>query len=126
MKDLYDGKIVKSLKPSDFDFNIYNKTAKVKLPSGYIVFYAPWCGHCANPDFIEMWTKMSKVYAKHGLMAASYNCYRNGNEEFANQLGIRGYPTIKFVNSDGKLEDYEGSRDMISLGEYLVKNIHRS
>lgn len=64
-----------------------------------IDFYAEWCGWCKKLD--------KEVYAEARIIAlsADFFCVKidaEKNAEIASRFGVRGYPTIVFLNPAGK------------------------
>ena len=88
--------------------NMYMNDPRFKNKYGIVKFYAPWCGHCSNMvDTLEFLAKELPKIGKPFFVAA-VNCTNKsvGNDLLASKMGIRGFPTLFFVNLDGKLEDF--------------------
>ena len=85
-----------------------------------VEFYAPWCGHCKHlePEWNSL-ARRVKGQIKVGKLDAT------ANNKMASRFGVNGYPTIKFFpggrKNDGGVEDYSGSRDSISMGNWAVE-----
>ncbi|EKF39342.1 thioredoxin, putative [Trypanosoma cruzi marinkellei] len=91
----------------------------------YILFYAPWCGHCRkiHPE----WEKFAQ---------AAYGTVRVGainadeHSQIAGQFGIRGFPTIKYWNvgekNINKAQEYNGPRQAKSLQANAMNQITSS
>ncbi len=109
---------------SDKDFIIDNNSVYLKTKGpGMILLWAKWCGHCHN--FLPSYAKLDEKIG-NGFVLTSMEEYMFGtNPELANTLGIRGFPTIKFFNEQGKIvTDYSGARDLQSLLSYICKFYH--
>ena len=86
----------------------------------FVLFYAPWCGHCKalHPIYEEL----AKAYKDDKeVLIAKIDATANEVEG----INIRGFPTLKFFKAggDGKSEvDYEGDRTLEALKEVVEKN----
>lgn len=75
----------------------------------YILFYAPWCGHCrtAHPE----WEKFAQA-VRGTIRVGAINA--DEHKQLSGQFGIRGFPTIKYWPAGEKnfykAEDYVGMR----------------
>jgi len=116
--------------PSEYDDSdvIVAGAAKLQelLESGdgiLVTFFAPWCGHCKTmvKDFKEAATTLKEA----GIKVAAID--GQASPQVAQQLGVRGYPTIKWlqlVPSENDAEpalgmaDYNGARDAASFVEF--------
>ena len=80
-----------------------------------VFFYAPWCGHCQNakPAF-------QQLMAKHPGKAAMINC--DEHKEIAQQLGIQGFPTIRYYPNgpkNGNHREYQGDRSADDMERFM-------
>jgi thiol-disulfide isomerase/thioredoxin len=95
---------------------------------GIVKFYAPWCGHCTNMiPVLEFLAKKLPNMSKPFFVAA-VNCTNTsvGNDLLAKKCGIKGFPTLFFVNLDGELEDFNpSSRSIEGLLEEICKCTER-
>eukprot|EP00804_Cyclotella_cryptica_P026089 CCRYP_013950-RB/>CCRYP_013950-RB protein AED:0.22 eAED:0.22 QI:165/0.5/0.66/1/0.5/0.66/3/0/208 len=94
------------LTPDNWDAETSGKTAFIK-------FFAPWCGHCKKmkPD----WDKLMEAYAGSATqLVAEVDCTAAG-KPLCDQVGVRGYPTIKY--------DYQGGRDYESFDKFAKENL---
>lgn len=81
-----------------------------------VTFYAPWCGHCKSmvPEFKKAASKL----ARNGIRAAAVDC--QANPSVAQQLGIKGFPAIKWVGK-GAATDYAGPRSAIAFVSFATQ-----
>ncbi|EOD35316.1 hypothetical protein EMIHUDRAFT_201331 [Emiliania huxleyi CCMP1516] len=75
-----------------------------------VVFFAPWCGHCK-----KMVPEVAKAASKLRVRVVAVDCDRA--PEVARALGIKGYPTVKFM-ARGKASGYEGPRTALQLASF--------
>ncbi len=103
----------------------------------FVMFYAPWCGHCqtVKPHFLKA----------HGGKAVDYNEFKNSDVKGGTQLvmvngdehpkilekfGIDGFPSFKLFKgvsnrkrlSNLGIKDYSGERNSNAFNNFL-KNV---
>ena len=75
----------------------------------FVKFYAPWCGHCKR--LAPTWEELAKSQ-KGTVRVAKMDCTATDNKQFCRDMGVRGYPTLKFfpngMASGDKPVDYAG------------------
>ena len=82
-------------------------------------FYAGWCGWCKKLD--------AEVYTNKDVIALSqkFVCVKvdsDKNQEDAQKYGVRGLPTIVFMNSEGKASNtVVGYRDSVEFLKEMNK-----
>ena len=84
----------------------------------FIKFYAPWCGHCKR--LAPVWEEMSGEFSV--MPVAEVDC--TTHTEICGKYGVNGYPTIKLLQSNGAVMDYDGPRekqDMMQWAEAMLK-----
>lgn len=72
----------------------------VKGP-GYVMFYAHWCPHCINK--VDAWKKLHASQKKQHIYAI--DCAMEENAAVCTENGVMGYPTVKKLDSKGKLSE---------------------
>ena len=98
---------------TDKDFLVKNNSLIVKHKDfkdnqGIIMFKTEWCGHCqrAKPEFSNAADILGKSFP-----IATIDC--DENKYAPRMAGVSGYPTIKFIDRNGKISgDYEGDREV--------------
>ncbi|KAG5485954.1 hypothetical protein CUR178_07548 [Leishmania enriettii] len=95
----------------------------VKDPSKnvFVMFYAPWCGHCNNmkPTWLEL---ADKFPVTGDIIVARIDA--SAHRGIAKEFGISGFPTLKFFPKEDKsgAKQYEGPRDVLAFQSYLLAN----
>jgi protein disulfide-isomerase-like protein len=71
-----------------------------------VTFYAPWCGHCVKmvPEF----KKAATALKPRGIRLAAVNT--DAERGLAQRLGIKGFPTVRFVHAGKWSADFQGPR----------------
>ncbi|KND03453.1 protein disulfide-isomerase domain [Spizellomyces punctatus DAOM BR117] len=81
----------------------------------FVMFHAPWCPHCQKlkPVFEDL------APALKGLVnVGEVDCTREGS--ICKQFGVRGYPTLKFLQQPSPPIEYRGSRSFDALRDYAL------
>ncbi len=110
MADHFKGGKVANISRKHFDDSFKLKKSPGK--SSLIVFHQPWCGFCVQlaPEYKKISTK---VYSVNGELP--------GSDEVFAHFGVTGFPTIRFMSKDGKVDSktYLGERDTSSMMKYI-------
>ena len=68
------------------------------------------------------WDKLMEEYKdSKTILIADVDCTASG-KELCNEVGVRGYPTIKFGDPNN-LEDYKGGRTLKDLKKHAEENL---
>lgn len=115
--------------------NFYGKQGhqKFRMPqkkSGAIILiYAPWCSHCNDPEWINKYKTMGKLFERNNLNTFAMNATEPKNEEWMERENINGLPTIMMANQKGEMKEYEGERELepmvMEFVNYLTKDRRR-
>ena len=112
-----------------------NKCMKEKFTSEYsepciILFWAKWCPHCTkikaktSSDSDKMWDMFKKdkpVSTSKGDVNI-YDYEADQNPELIRKFGVKSFPTIIFVDKDGK-QHQNGKRSISGWKELISNNI---
>ncbi|KAI9360855.1 hypothetical protein DFJ73DRAFT_757254 [Zopfochytrium polystomum] len=78
-----------------------------------VMFHAPWCGHCKHlSPVVEEFSKT----VKGKLNVGKVNC--DAEVQTAKKFGIRGYPTLKYVQDPFPSVDFKGQRSVEGLTQF--------
>jgi len=130
LKDVIDGKVEPSLKseaiPATNDEPVkvvVGKTFEEIVLGGKNVFleiYAPWCGHCKalEPTYNELAKEMAEIDTE--VVIAKLD--GTANDIMDDRFEVRGFPTLFFVNSEGKVTKYEEAREKDPMKDFIEEN----
>jgi len=100
---------------------------KEEVGSGphFIMFFAPWCGHCKRlaPTWEELAVKYNKAEEKE-VTIGKVDCTQQ--TALCSAQDVTGYPTLKFFKSGFEKEDgvkYRGNRDMKALEKFIQEKL---
>ncbi|KAJ4976890.1 hypothetical protein NE237_001996 [Protea cynaroides] len=104
---------VVQLNPSNFKSKVLNSNGVV-----IVEFFAPWCGHCQA--LTPIWEKAATVLKGVATVAALDT---DAHKSFAQEYGIRGFPTIKVFAPGKPPVDYQGAREVKPIVEFALQQI---
>lgn len=83
-----------------------------------VEFVAPWCGHCQKltPEY----AKAAAELKYSGVVLAKVDAVEHA--DFADDLGVKGYPTL-FFYIDGVKKPYTGGRSSYNIITWVEKRI---
>lgn len=88
----------------------------------FIKFFAPWCGHCKR--LAPTWEELGKKFwANENVHIVKVDCTMNSSKQLCNEQEVDGFPTL-FLYKDGrKLSEYNGSRTLDDLYEFVMNHV---
>jgi thiol-disulfide isomerase/thioredoxin len=125
-KNIYgEEKDVPELILSDFIYENKNLFINCKYFSenkGLIIFYAPWCTFCKKISdlFLDIAVSNTNLFR---FAAVNTENIEDGNDYLALYANINKIPTIKYINNDGKIVDYEYEYTYDNLLYFINVNI---
>lgn len=110
-ENFYDGEDDSVIELTTDDFDLKNKKIKNKQfenKMGLIMIYAPWCGHCRN--MVNIWRELAGQF-KYCFIIGAVNSenINSNNIDIIKSFKVKYYPTVKFVNTKGKIKKFNGN-----------------
>ena len=102
-----------------YDLNASNLESLADGKSSFIMFRAPWCGHCKSmkPD----WDRLEADFKDSDkFLIGHVDC--TTQKDMCQQHGIEGFPTLKYGDVMN-LQDYKGDRVYEKLKEFADKKL---
>jgi len=113
--NMADGKPVIALTMDNFHPLIENGFTFVK-------FFAPWCGHCKR--LAPTWEELAQQLNTEGeVKIAHVDCTQDDNKELCTDQEVEGYPTLFLYRNGLKISEYNGSRVLEDLLEFIKRHI---
>ena len=110
---------------SALDLNNDNFVSQVSGSPHFVMFFAPWCGHCKRlaPVWEELAAKMNKDVELE-VTIAKVDCTEA--TALCSAQDVTGYPTLKFFKNGAEKDDgvkYRGQRDLASLEKFINEKL---
>jgi len=102
-----------------------NFKEEVGAGPAFVMFFAPWCGHCKRlaPTWEQLAVKYNKAEEREVLIA-KVDC--TVTPALCSAQDVTGYPTLKFFKSGFEKEDgvkYRGNRDQAALEKFIKEKL---
>ena len=100
--------------------------SEVSASPHFVMFYAPWCGHCKRlaPTWEELAGKMNVEKEEREVTIGKVDCTEQ--TALCSAQDVTGYPTLKFFKNGAEKEDgvkYRGNRDLASLEKFIKEKL---
>ncbi|TPX35485.1 hypothetical protein SmJEL517_g02094 [Synchytrium microbalum] len=89
----------------------------VKSGPAFVMFHAPWCGHCKK--LAPVWEAFADSM-KNKLNVAKVDC--TVESVLCKKQGVMGYPTLKYFGG-GEVLEYSGGRTLSALQDYVENSM---
>jgi len=100
---------------------------KEEVGSGphFVMFFAPWCGHCKNlaPTWEKLAVKYNQAEEKE-VTIGKVDCTQQ--TALCSAQDVTGYPTLKFFKAGFEKDDgvkYRGQRDIKALEKFIKEKL---
>jgi len=102
-----------------------NYHSETSQGSHFVMFYAPWCGHCKrlHPIWNELAEKYNDEQERDFVTIGKVDC--TVDTDLCSEQDISGYPTLKLFNN-GDLSNgvrYRGKREIPAFDKFLADNV---
>ena len=98
---------------------VNNQTNTLRNGPWFIVFYAPWCGHCKK--LMPAWNQFAEQEGhKNQLKVAVVDCDNQENNDLCGAFDITGYPRILYLRGD-QYYRYRGERTVEKITEFVYQ-----
>ena len=100
-------------------YQLTSETFDVALQEGplFVKFYAPWCGHCKRLS--PAWDALGELVKQGelgGTRVAKVDC--TSEKGLQQRYGVRSYPTLLYLGSDGTMKKHLGNRELDALADF--------
>jgi len=102
-----------------------NFKAEVGGGPHFVMFFAPWCGHCKR--LAPTWDTLADKYNKDTeseVKIGKVDCTQQ--TALCSAQDVTGYPTLKFFKSGAEKDDgvkYRGNRDQAALEKFIRQSL---
>jgi len=97
--------------------------SQVSASPHFVMFYAPWCGHCKR--LAPAWEELAgKMNVEKEVTIGKVDCTEQ--TALCSAQDVTGYPTLKFFKNGAEKEDgvkYRGNRDLASLEKFIKEKL---
>ncbi|CAH0559393.1 unnamed protein product [Brassicogethes aeneus] len=99
-----------------------NFSDEVSKKNHFVMFYAPWCGHCKRLQ--PTWEQLAEMLNEDdgNIAIAKVDC--TVDNKVCSEQDVTGYPTLKFFKlGDGNGVKFRGTRDLPSLTTFINEQL---
>ncbi|XP_055587019.1 thioredoxin domain-containing protein 5 homolog [Uranotaenia lowii] len=102
-----------------------NFQAELDESNYFVMFFAPWCGHCKK--LAPTWSKLAESKQEDTnsqVRIGRVDCTVDG--DLCSEQDVTGYPTLKFFKAGGSAEGpvkYRGARDLEAFNSFIREQL---
>lgn len=97
----------------------------IKEGISFIEFFAPWCGHCKR--LASTWESLGKKFLNnHRVNIVKVDCTLDTSKQLCNEQEVDGFPTLLLYQDGYKVTEYNGSRTLEDLYEFVMNHLNES
>lgn len=103
-------------------YNADNFSEEVGKKNHFVMFYAPWCGHCQRLG--PTWEQLAEMLNEEDsdIKIAKVDC--TTESKVCSDQDVTGYPTLKFFKvGDSEGVKFRGTRDLPSLTTFINEQL---
>ncbi|XP_057326193.1 thioredoxin domain-containing protein 5 homolog [Microplitis mediator] len=104
--------------------NLTGETFEHGIEKGvtFIKFFAPWCGHCKR--LAPTWEDLGKKFIDNpDVHVVKVDCTLSTNKQLCDDQEVDGFPTLVLYKNGKKVDEYNGSRTLDDLHDFVVKHL---
>jgi len=102
-----------------------NFNSELSQGSHFVMFYAPWCGHCKrlHPIWIQLAEKYNEEQDRDFVTIGKVDC--TVDTDLCSEQEVTGYPTLKLFNNGDFANSlrYRGKREILAFDKFLADNV---
>ncbi|KAL0113883.1 hypothetical protein PUN28_011311 [Cardiocondyla obscurior] len=105
-----------------FRYTHDNFSTEVGKRNHFVMFYAPWCGHCQRLG--PTWEQLAEISneSDNDIRIAKVDCTTEST--LCSEQDVTGYPTLKFYKvGETKGIKFRGTRDLPTLTSFIVDQL---
>ncbi|XP_066252341.1 thioredoxin domain-containing protein 5 homolog [Euwallacea similis] len=107
-----------------FKYTEDNFADSISQKNHFIMFYAPWCGHCQR--LAPTWDQLAEMLNEEdtNIRVAKVDCTTDA--KICSDQDVTGYPTLKFFKpGDNTGVKFRGTRDLPTLTNFINEQIRQ-
>lgn len=94
-----------------------------KSAGGWILIYAPWCGHCRDPEWQALYCTLNNWLKKRGFHCYVMDATIPQNSRWVDKIRIPGFPFLFVYDKLGNVYAYEGKRTLKAMVKAMVNTL---
>ncbi|KAL6255752.1 hypothetical protein P5V15_012995 [Pogonomyrmex californicus] len=88
----------------------------------FVKFFAPWCGHCKR--LAPTWEELGKkFFGNENVNIIKVDCTLDVSKQLCNEQEVDGFPTLYLYRNGRKVSEYNGSRNLEDLYDFVMNHL---